>query len=122
VAALHGPGKSATEVTGIAVALSVGASADTSPLPKPFDDPDWLFELKYDGFRALAYVRRGAVELRSRTEHVYRQFAPLSATIADELADLELVLDGEIACLDEQGRTQFDALMYRRGAPCRAGR
>jgi bifunctional non-homologous end joining protein LigD len=86
--------------------------------PEPFDAPDWLYELKYDGFRALAYVRAGGVELRSRTDHVYRQFAPLCATMADELRGLELVLDGEIACLDEQGRTQFDALMYRRAEPC----
>lgn len=86
--------------------------------PEPFDDPDWLYELKYDGFRALAYVRAGGVELRSRTDHVYRQFAPLNSAMAEELAGLEVVLDGEIACLDEQGRTQFNALMYRRASPC----
>jgi hypothetical protein len=39
--------------------------------PEPFDDPDWLYELKYDGFRALAYVRRGVVELRSRTDYMF---------------------------------------------------
>jgi bifunctional non-homologous end joining protein LigD len=85
--------------------------------PEPFDDPDWLYDLKYDGFRALAYVRSTGVELRSRTDHVYRQFAPLCTVIAAELAGTEAVLDGEIACFDEQGRTQFDALMHC-GEPC----
>ena len=84
---------------------------------EPFDDPDWLYELKYDGFRALAYVRAAGVELRSRTDHVYRQFAPLCAAIAAELTGIEAVVDGEIACLDDQGRSQFDALMDRRVEP-----
>jgi bifunctional non-homologous end joining protein LigD len=88
------------------------------PFPDPFDNPDWLFELKYDGFRALAYGRSSGVELVSRTGHVYSEFAPLCAGIAAELAGVEVVLDGEIACLDEHGRTQFDALMSRRGQPC----
>jgi len=86
--------------------------------PEPFDDPDWLFEIKYDGFRALAYVRAGTVELVSRTGHVYRQFAPLCRSVAQDLAGTDVVLDGEIACLDETGRTQFDLLMHRRGIPC----
>ncbi len=37
-------------------------------VPAPFDSPDWLFELKYDGFRALAYVN-GRVKLVSRRNH-----------------------------------------------------
>jgi bifunctional non-homologous end joining protein LigD len=57
--------------------------------PEPFDNPDWLYELKYDGFRALAYVRTAGVELRSRTDHVYRQFMPLCSAICGRAGDLE---------------------------------
>lgn len=63
-------------------------------------------------------MRAGTVELVSCTGHVYRQFAPLCANVAVDLAGSDVVLDGEIACLDETGRTQFDALMHRRGIPC----
>ncbi len=42
---------------------------------RPFDDPDFLFEVKFDGFRALAYVEDGHCELVSRKGHVYRRFA-----------------------------------------------
>ncbi len=43
----------------------------------PFDDPDFLYEVKFDGFRALAYVEDGHCELVSRKGHVYRRFAEL---------------------------------------------
>ena len=42
--------------------------------PTPFDDPDWLFEVKFDGFRALAYIEDGRCELVSRKGHVYTRF------------------------------------------------
>ena len=45
--------------------------------PAPFDDPDSLYEVKFDGFRALAYVEDGRCELVSRKGHVYRRFAEL---------------------------------------------
>jgi ATP-dependent DNA ligase len=53
-----------------------------TPMPlrrmrEPFDHADWLYELKYDGFRALAFVRRTGVELVSRNGNRFRQFAAL---------------------------------------------
>ena len=45
--------------------------------PAPFDDLDFLYEVKFDGFRALAYVDDGTCELVSRKGHVYRTFATL---------------------------------------------
>ena len=39
--------------------------------PQPFDHPDYLFELKHDGFRALAYFENSRCELVSRKDHVY---------------------------------------------------
>ncbi len=46
-------------------------------LPAPFDDPEFLYEVKFDGFRALAYVEDGHCEFVSRKGHVYRRFADL---------------------------------------------
>ena len=41
-------------------------------IPEPFNDPAWIFELKLDGFRALAYMENGQCRLVSRTGHVYK--------------------------------------------------
>ena len=49
--------------------------------PAPFDDPDFLFEVKFDGFRGLAYVEDGRCELVSRKGHTYRRFKELCQSI-----------------------------------------
>jgi len=49
----------------------------------PFDDPDWLFELKYDGFRALAIVEHGRAQLLSRNGHPFASFSALAESISD---------------------------------------
>jgi len=83
----------------------------------PFDDPEWVFELKYDGFRALAYVDGDRCRLVSRNRRRFDQFDPLAAAVARSLRAERAVLDGEIACVDEHGRSQFYPLMVRRCQP-----
>ena len=83
----------------------------------PFDDPDWLFELKYDGFRALAFLRRGGAELVSRNGNPFGQFAGLAAELRGAIDAPSVVLDGEVVCLDTDGRPQFNDLLFRRGRP-----
>ena len=85
--------------------------------PQPFDHPDWLYEIKFDGFRALAYVEAGKCRLVSRRRHEYKSFHELCASIANHLHGHETVLDGEIVCLDQYGRSQFKELMFRRRQP-----
>jgi hypothetical protein len=85
--------------------------------PGPFDSPDWIFELKYDGFRALATVRDGECSLVSRNQHEYRAFQPLQSEIA-RLVKRDCILDGEIVCFDAPGRPRFYDLLRRRGTPC----
>lgn len=82
---------------------------------EPFDDRGWVFELKYDGFRALARVDGGATELVSRRDLTYRQFDVLAAAIAAEVKAGAAVLDGEIVKLDDRGHSVFRDLMRRRG-------
>ena len=74
---------------------------------KPFDSPDHLFEIKWDGFRALAFTEGRTFRLLSRNNRpLIRRFPMLSS-----LGDLEqgLVIDGEIVALEE-GVPQFHAL------------
>src|SRR5512133_1855747 len=82
---------------------------------QPFDDRDWLFELKFDGFRALAFIEGGQARLVSRTGHVFRQFTALTDSLVRQLPDG--VYDGEIVVLDANGRSQFNALLFRRSTP-----
>jgi bifunctional non-homologous end joining protein LigD len=83
-----------------------------------FDHPDWVFELKYDGFRALAIVQSGRTQLLSRNGHPFASFADLGESIAVDLnIEGKTVLDGEIVCLDRRGRPQFKNLLFHRGTP-----
>ena len=83
-----------------------------------FDDPNWIFELKYDGFRALAVLEHGRVQLISRNGHPFGSFTELGKRIAESLPDESAVLDGEIVCLDRSGKRQFTDLLFHRGDPC----
>jgi bifunctional non-homologous end joining protein LigD len=49
---------------------------------EPFDHPDWIFELKHDGFRALAYIADGKWQLVSRRRNFYKRFGSLCDAMA----------------------------------------
>lgn len=80
-----------------------------SPGTKIFNDKNWIYELKYDGYRALANIESGGVELYSRNGiSLNDKFK----SVYMDLADLEhtAILDGEIVVLDANGLPQFNAL------------
>jgi len=83
----------------------------------PFDDSDWIYELKMDGFRALAIVEHGRAQLLSRNGHPFASFSALAESISDSLPNVRAVIDGEICSLDSRGRPQFKNLMFHRGNP-----
>lgn len=83
--------------------------------PKPFSHPDWLFEIKWDGFRSLAYLENGQCRLVSRNGNEFKSFSALSIALPLECRANSAVLDGEIVCLDENGIPQFEDLLFRRG-------
>jgi bifunctional non-homologous end joining protein LigD len=86
--------------------------------PSPFDDPDWIFELKYDGFRALAVIDHGRAQLVSRNSHAFASFTDLAQYIGASLPNTrQAVLDGEICSLDRKGKPQFKDLLFHRGNP-----
>jgi bifunctional non-homologous end joining protein LigD len=82
---------------------------------QPFDHPDFLFELKHDGFRALAYISNGHCELVSRRRYSYKSFGELRAHLAGSVKSA--VIDGELVSLDAEGRSIFNELPLRRGCP-----
>jgi bifunctional non-homologous end joining protein LigD len=84
-------------------------------LPSAFDDERFIFELKHDGFRALAYVTPGGCRLMSRRGNVYKSFRPLRESLST--LNCSAVLDGEIVSLDQNGRPRFYELLRRRGEP-----
>ncbi len=93
----------------------------------PFSDPQWLYEIKWDGVRALAYCRQGRVQWVSRTgRDISRQYPELAVlgkalhgdgegggSAGDGNAPMDAVLDGEIVALDPQGRANFSRLQQR---------
>ena len=85
--------------------------------PAPFDHSDWIFEIKHDGFRGLAYVENEHARMLSRRGNQYKSFSELSSWIARHLNVEDAVIDGEIACLDSEGRSNFGDLLYRRSDP-----
>jgi bifunctional non-homologous end joining protein LigD len=84
---------------------------------EPFDDPEWLFDLKYDGFRALCYLEQGSCRLISRNGNPMTRFAGLGDRIAASLDVSDAILDGEVITADETGRPQFYNLLRHSRAP-----
>ena len=85
----------------------------TTLVDAPFDDDRWLFELKWDGYRAIAVVERDAVTLTSRNgKDLLHQF-PEMAQLSAAFRSLPVVVDGELCILDATGKPDFQALQSR---------
>src|SRR5437868_1035628 len=83
--------------------------------PQPFDHRDWIFELKYDGFRGLAYIVEQQCRLVSRKLSTFRGFDSLRSEIAYAVHASNAILDGEIVSFDETGTVSFADLLNRKG-------
>ena len=100
-------------------------SAHADPIPRdatpmlatlvdlPFDDDDWLFELKWDGYRAIATIERDGVTLRSRTgKDLLHQFGEMRELV-HAFRSVPIVVDGELCVIDANGKPDFQALQSR---------
>jgi bifunctional non-homologous end joining protein LigD len=76
---------------------------------EPFDHPDWIFEVKWDGYRAVAEIRDGGISLYSRNGISFNRKFP-SITDSLEKFGYEAVLDGEIVVVDDRGYPDFQML------------
>lgn len=76
---------------------------------EPFDRPGWIFEVKWDGYRAIAEIGKGRVELYSRNFISFtKRYAPIVETL--RTLEHEAVLDGEVVVVDERGHSRFQSL------------
>jgi len=82
---------------------------------EPFDSPDWLFEIKWDGYRAVAFIENGKTRLVSRNQNDLTARYPELKDLAQSLKAKTAILDGEVVALDEQGRPSFSLMQQRTG-------
>jgi bifunctional non-homologous end joining protein LigD len=76
----------------------------------------WLFEVKWDGYRALCRLSGGEAELRSRTgKDLTERFAPIARALPRAVRTPDCVLDGEVCALDDAGRPSFSAMQQGSG-------
>lgn len=74
----------------------------------PFDDPDWLYEVKWDGYRAVAFIDTKGAELISRNNIPFDKYYPINNILKDW--KINAVIDGEILVLNDKGLSDFGAL------------
>jgi bifunctional non-homologous end joining protein LigD len=86
-----------------------------TPTGKAFDDPDWLFEIKWDGYRAIAFIEDGRVRLVSRNQNDLTAQFPELGSLPQFVKAQRAILDGEIVALDEEGRPSFSLMQQRTG-------
>ena len=81
----------------------------------PFDSEDWLFEIKWDGYRAIAFIENGKARLVSRNQNEltarYPELKDMPAFVKAKTA----ILDGEVVALDADGRASFSLMQQRTG-------
>ncbi len=76
---------------------------------EPFDDKDWLYEIKYDGYRAVAYLDGDKVNIMSRKNLSFnKKFYPVVEALQE--LNMQAVFDGEIVALNEEGKSEFQLL------------
>ncbi|MBV8345215.1 MAG: non-homologous end-joining DNA ligase [Candidatus Eremiobacteraeota bacterium] len=105
------------------------SSAGRDPLPhpkalmlatlidEPFDDPEWLFEIKWDGYRALCTIDAGKLSLVSRNGLDMLARFPDLAQLSTAFASVPVMVDGEIVSLDSRGRSSFQRLQESQKKP-----
>jgi len=86
-----------------------------TPVEKPFDDPTWLFEIKWDGYRAVAFIEDGNVRLVSRNQNDLTAEFPELRDLASSVKAKTAILDGEVVALDDAGRSSFSLMQQRTG-------
>jgi bifunctional non-homologous end joining protein LigD len=81
----------------------------------PFDGPGWLFEIKWDGYRAVAFIENGKARLVSRNQNDLTARYPELKDLPQFVKAKTAILDGEVVALDEQGRASFSLMQQRTG-------
>src|SRR3954453_8343136 len=82
---------------------------------EPFDDPEFLFEPKYDGFRGIVYASKLGCEIRSRRDFQFDRFDDLCSRITGVLGARDVIVDGEVVSLNRHGKPVFRDLLRGQG-------
>jgi bifunctional non-homologous end joining protein LigD len=82
---------------------------------EPFDGAEWLFEIKWDGYRAIAFIENGKVRLVSRNQNDLTARYPELKDMAQQIKAKMAILDGEVVALDEEGKASFSLMQQRTG-------
>ena len=88
-----------------------------SPAPKPPAGPDWIHEIKHDGFRLMARRDPVGIRLITRKGNDWTARYPLVAEAVNHLKVRSWLIDGEVVCCDEKGVAAFQLLHRRRNEP-----
>jgi bifunctional non-homologous end joining protein LigD len=86
-----------------------------TPANRAFDNPDWLFEIKWDGYRAVGFIDKGKFRLLSRNQNELTGQYPELRNLPEYVKAENAVLDGEVVALDEQGRPSFSLMQQKTG-------
>lgn len=81
----------------------------------PFDNPNWLFEIKWDGYRVISFIENGKVRMVSRNQNDLGPRYPELRELPNLVKAQTAILDGEVVVLDEQGRPSFSLMQQRTG-------
>jgi bifunctional non-homologous end joining protein LigD len=81
----------------------------------PFSSEEWLYEIKFDGYRSLAFIDDGDVRLISRNQNEMTSLYPELRGLPSLIKAKQAVLDGEVVALDDQGRPSFSLMQQRAG-------
>ena len=84
-------------------------------IDEPFDGEDWLFEIKWDGYRAIVFLENGKARLISRNQNDLTPRYPELKDLPQFINAKNAILDGEVVALDEQGRASFSLMQQRTG-------
>jgi bifunctional non-homologous end joining protein LigD len=101
--------------------------AEKAPMPRmlrpmlatltdqPFESKDWVYEIKFDGYRALAFIDKGDLRLVSRNQNDMTDDFPELSGLPRRVQAKQAIIDGEICVLDEEGRPSFSLMQQRTG-------
>jgi len=86
-----------------------------TPVNEPFDGAEWLFEIKWDGYRAIAFIEGGKLRLVSRNQNELTARFPELKDLPKFVKAKSAILDGEAVALDDEGRASFSLMQQRTG-------
>ncbi len=84
-------------------------------IDEPFTAADWLYEIKWDGYRAVAFIEDGKVRFVSRNQNDLTAQYPELRELPERVDAQTAIIDGEIVALDEEGRASFSLMQQRTG-------